>query len=297
MADAIVSFLVEKVGSQLIEEAKFLKGVTNQVRSLQNELKQLQSFLNKVDLNRDKEQDAKDWLRQLRDAAYDGEDTIDEFILHCECRRRQSLRIKRCALLLHDMPSRKRVGMSVMSINEKLKEIFSCRERYNIEVHVHRALEDPKERDSDPKIDRVIVGFEDQEKKLVERLTEQGDELRVVSIVGMGGLGKTTLAKKVYANRYIQTWFKCMVWVSIPPGCQVNQLLQELINKIKVWVSSTTQHRQGDYLLQELIKKTVGDSKERANLAPVELKNVLSACLKDKQFLNGERFLIVMDNV
>ncbi|KAK1273035.1 putative disease resistance protein [Acorus gramineus] len=304
MADAIVSFLVVKVGEQLIEEAKFLKGVTNQVLSLQTELKQLQSFLNKADVNRDKdEQNVKEWLRQLRDAAYDGEDIIDEFILRRELLRRQRLRlrIKRWVLFLRDMHSRHKVGKSILRVNERLNAIFACKDRYGIEVNLPpaltQALEDRKERDSHPQMDVVIVGFEDQEKRLVQRLTVQIDELRVVSIVGMGGLGKTTLAKKVYANRDVQMKFECMVWVSVAQNCQVNQLLQELINKIKVWVSSNTQHGQGDDLWQKLIKKTVGDSKDLANLATAELKNVLNACLSDEQILKEKRFLIIMDDV
>ncbi|KAK1292451.1 putative disease resistance protein [Acorus calamus] len=301
MADVIVSFLVKKVGDQLIEEAKFLKGVTNEVHSLETELKQLQQFLSKADRNCDKEQDVNEWLRKLRDAAYDGEDIIDEFILRCERRRCQRLRIKRWVLFLHDMPARRRVGKSIVGVNERLNAIFACKDRYGIEVNLPpaltQALEDRKERDSHPQMDVVIVGFKDQEKRLVQRLTGQIDELRVVSIVGMGGLGKTTLAKKVYANRDVQMKFECIVWVSVAQNCQVNQLLQELINKIKVWVSSITQHRKGDELLQELIKKTVGDSKELANLDTVELKNVLKACLNDEQILKEKRFLIIMDDV
>ncbi|KAK1293122.1 putative disease resistance protein [Acorus calamus] len=302
MADAIISFIMGKTGELLLHEGTLLYGLRNQVRSFEGESKLLQQFLSKADRKRGKEQDVKEWLRQLRDVAYKGEDIIDEFMLRNEIRHRQQRsRFKRCVLLLRDMPARCRIGNSIVDFNARLKEIFALKDQYGIEVdrapEVNRALEDRKQRDSHPQMDGVIVGFQDQEERLVQRLFGQGDELRVVSILGMGGLGKTTLAKKVYGNRDVQMWFKLMVWVSVAQNCQVNQLLQELIKKINVWVSSNTQHRKGDELLQELIKKTVGDSKELANLDTVELKNVFNACLKDKQFLKGKRFLIVMDDV
>ncbi|KAK1316771.1 putative disease resistance protein [Acorus calamus] len=272
MADAIVEFLVEKVGEQLINEVNFLYEVKDQVRSFEGELQQLQQFLSKANRNRDKEEDVKEWLRQLRDAAYDGEDIIDEFILRSKPgRRRQRFRIKRWVLFLRDMRARHRVGKSIVAVNQTLTDIFARKERYGIEVDraqdVHRALEVRKSRDNRPHMDGVIVGFEDQEKRLVQRLIGQGDdELRVVSIVGMGGLGKTTLAKKVYANRDIQMRFECIVWVSVSQDCLPLQLLKELI------------------------KKTVGEVPGDPDT--VALEDKLNEWLKKKK-----RFLIIMDDV
>ncbi|KAK1293401.1 putative disease resistance protein [Acorus calamus] len=216
MADAIVSFLVGKVGEQLLNEVNFLYEVEDKVRLFEGELKQLQLFLSKANRNRDKEQDA----------AYDGEDIIDEFILQSMPRRRRERScIKRWVLFLRDMPARHKVGKSILGVNERLKTVFALKDRYAIEVDrapdVHRALKVRKSMDSRSDMqDEVIVGFEDQEKRLVQRLTGQIDELRVVSIVGMGGLGKTTLAKKVYANRDVQMKFECILWVSIAQNCQ-----------------------------------------------------------------------------
>ncbi|KAK1269579.1 putative disease resistance protein [Acorus gramineus] len=272
MADAIVSFLVGKVGEQLLNEVNFLYEVEDKVRLFEGELKQLQLFLSKANRNRDKEEDVKDWLGQLRDAAYDGEDIIDEFILRSmPRRRRQRSRIKRWVLFLRDVPARHKVGKSILGVNERLNKIFTFKDRYGIEVDrapdVHRALEVRKSRDSRPHMDGVIVGFEDQEKRLVQRLTGQIiDELHVVSIVGMGGLGKTTLAKKVYANRDIQMRFECIVWVSVSQDCPPHQLLKELI------------------------RKTVGEVSGDPNT--VALEDKLNEWLKKKK-----RFLIIMDDV
>ncbi|KAK1296321.1 hypothetical protein QJS10_CPB15g01183 [Acorus calamus] len=81
MADAVVSFLVVKVSKQLIEEADFLYGVSDQVKNLKSEFKLLQQFLNKANMNHKKNEGMNEWLQQLRDAAYVGEDIIDEYIL------------------------------------------------------------------------------------------------------------------------------------------------------------------------------------------------------------------------
>ncbi|KAL2484770.1 putative disease resistance protein [Abeliophyllum distichum] len=61
-----------------------------------------------------------------------------------------------------------------------------------------------------------VVGFEDEAEKLIRLLTGGSDELKVISIVGMPGLGKTTLAKLIYHHSHIEYEFenRARVYVS-----------------------------------------------------------------------------------
>jgi predicted AAA+ superfamily ATPase len=67
-----------------------------------------------------------------------------------------------------------------------------------------------------------VVGFEDDLNKLVEFLLkeEEGNRVNVASICGMGGLGKTTLAKMVYNHDKVKQHFDCRAWVFISQQCQ-----------------------------------------------------------------------------
>ncbi|KAK1269572.1 putative disease resistance protein [Acorus gramineus] len=186
-----------------------------------------------------------------------------------ELRRRRKSRFKRWVLVLRDLPSRRRIGKSIIGVSEELGRIFKDKDNYGIQADQVSpqadALEFRRQTDNRPEMDGVIVGFEDQERGVVQRLTTGGDELRVVSIFGMGGLGKTTLAKKVRGNGDVQMRFERIVWVSVSQDCPPHQLLKELL------------------------KKTVGEVSDDHDT--VALENMLNEWLKDK------KVLIIMDDV
>ncbi|PQM33153.1 putative disease resistance protein [Prunus yedoensis var. nudiflora] len=64
---------------------------------------------------------------------------------------------------------------------------------------------------------------------------------RVVSIWGMPGLGKTTLAKQVYHHGEVKRHFNCFAWVCISQQCQGREVLKEILTKL---ISPTNEQRQ-----------------------------------------------------
>jgi disease resistance protein RPM1 len=73
------------------------------------------------------------------------------------------------------------------------------------------------------------VGIDTPRDELVELLLDQGQELKVASIVGFGGLGKTTLANEVC--RKIKGQFACHAFVSVSLKPDIPRLLQKFIIK------------------------------------------------------------------
>lgn len=81
-----------------------------------------------------------------------------------------------------------------------------------------------------------VVGFEDEAKKIINYLMEEKDELDVVSIVGMPGLGKSTLAYKIHKDqdRILAPKFPASnrIWVRVQPRDESSDVLRSILRQI-----------------------------------------------------------------
>ncbi|XP_051123377.1 putative late blight resistance protein homolog R1A-3 [Andrographis paniculata] len=80
----------------------------------------------------------------------------------------------------------------------------------------------------------TIVGLGEHVANIKGELARYDGNLQIIPIVGMGGIGKTTLAKKVYEDKYVVERFVVRIWLTISQEYSVNEILLGLINEGKV---------------------------------------------------------------
>ena len=117
-----MSFAVERLHDLLIEEARLLNGVDQQVNQVQTELKQMQCFLKDADRRRDEDDQIRNWIIEIRNIAYDAEDVIENYALRVACESNPIHKI----ILLH------KVGSKITVINSRISNLTRSLQTYGV---------------------------------------------------------------------------------------------------------------------------------------------------------------------
>ncbi|CAA7048359.1 unnamed protein product [Microthlaspi erraticum] len=233
MAEAIVSVTVQKLGELLLEQPLFFFGIGDQMKQLQDELKRLRCFLQDADEKQHKSERVRNWVAGIREAAYDAEDVLEAFFLKAEPKKEKGIKkvFRRLACRL----SHRNVVSEIREITSRLSKIAASMRDYGIkeamdEEGLSLSNSQREQRQSFPyAVEHNLVGLEKSLEKLVNDLVSGGEKLRVMSICGMGGLGKTTLAKQIFHHRTVRRHFDRFAWVYVSQEFRRRHVWQEIL--------------------------------------------------------------------
>ncbi|XP_038970884.1 putative disease resistance RPP13-like protein 3 [Phoenix dactylifera] len=192
MPVSLVSNVVSQLTNLLVQEAAFLRGVNNQIKCVETELRLLQDFLKDADAGRKRgDERMESWIREIREVAYEVEDIIDRVKFMAE-RQRQRGFMDTISRQIDWVKTQLQQLQGFLKDADSKKEERRCNNGeldYADERSKSSAVDESWQslRESSPHSDdddTDVVGFENDKKKLVSRLLDENEKARrVISIV------------------------------------------------------------------------------------------------------------------
>ncbi|XP_019704128.1 putative disease resistance protein RGA3 [Elaeis guineensis] len=282
IADAFVSKLCQVLLTSAIEEAAKILGVPDEIKKLHRRLKRMQDVLSDAEDRRFDSQAINRWLNELRDLMYDAEDIIDECWIegekHLSSKSSSSPRVEsvRCCFppmaCLHKVRFHHEIAKRIRDLNHRLDELAKDKAELNLTPAPHRDRYKSTRitYGTSPVVESEVVGenIETDTRILADLLIKKHKrKILIFAIVGMGGIGKTTLAQKIYNDEKLRDNFHQMP---------------------RIWSCVSQDFSESD-LLRSIIKQAGGDP--RKDKAKEVLEPMLSGVLTNK------KFFLVLDDV
>uniref|UniRef100_A0A0D3H4M7 Uncharacterized protein n=1 Tax=Oryza barthii TaxID=65489 RepID=A0A0D3H4M7_9ORYZ len=269
-AEAFLTSCADRIINLLEEHAVMILGVKDDLKKLQAKVELIKAVLEDAERKKLQYRTIEIWLNSLKDVLYEADDIIDL----CRTKGRELLeeqpsssiqqRKMHCSLLsfFSTVQLRHKIGSKIRKLSDRLTDIENNRlvlslchlkpcEQQDTTVNV---------RETSPLIDLDIVGteIEDSTRKIVDMIFSHEDNFKIVAVTGMGGIGKTTLAQRVYNHVKIKNFYPTIIWICVSRKFSEVELIQEIIRQAR-----------GDN----------GHAKTKAELLPIMANTVANKCL------------------
>nr|XP_048318443.1 putative disease resistance protein At1g50180 [Ziziphus jujuba var. spinosa] len=273
LAESVVSQTVQRITDLLIHEGASLRSVKEDVLLLKDDLRSLWAFLKDADSKQEHDQRLRDLVLQVKDVAFDADDVIEIFILKVTSSYVKAFHNKNVRIQLSFVRNRTR-GIFRRMQNCGIESVAA--EGTSSTAELQRSLRRSSPNDDE---DHDVISLERSTRALTAELTKEEDRLCIVSIVGMGGLGKTTLAKKVFNS--VKQHFDCSAWVFISQRYVPKDVLIEIFKQADSSFENTMKFGNNKYQKQRYLQE----------MQEHELIGLVKAELKQK------RYLVVLDDI
>ncbi|KAJ1430008.1 Virus X resistance protein-like, coiled-coil domain [Sesbania bispinosa] len=290
----VVNSLVGRLYSYAYEEAFRAYGLNDELQGIKDTLSIVKGVLLDAEMKKDQNHGLREWLMQVQNICYDAEDVFDEFesqnVRNQDVQASGSKRRKVSHFFSSSNPIVFKLWMSgqVKNIRDRLDKVIADGNRLGLErrINVEFGLGVQRRAMTYSHVDASdVIGREDDREEIIKLLMQphphgdgDGDKsLCVIPIVGIGGLGKTTLAKFVFNDKRTEGHFQLKMWVCVSNDFDIKQIVIKIIH-------------------------SANDSASAPTIAHVQQENINHLDIQQlvhrlKHKLSGQKFLLVLDDI
>ncbi|KAL4601129.1 hypothetical protein ACB092_11G249900 [Castanea dentata] len=278
MAEAILFGLaqkmIENLGSQTFQEIGSLWGVKGELEKIKNTVSTIQAVLLDAAEKQSHDHQVKDWLQKLNDAVYDADELLSEFSteamrLRAGSGNKATKEVRTFFSKSNQLAFRGKMSSKIKAMRQKLNAIAEDRKNFRLEeYHAETNVVSRKREPTHSFVrEEEVIGREEDKKAIIDQLFDSNVEenVSVIPIVGIGGLGKTTLAQYVYNDEEVQKYFQLKMWACISDVFELKLIIEKII-------ASTSGNSSGNLVIDQLQSQ-----------------------LREK--IDGKKYLLVLDDI
>ncbi|KAJ4715606.1 NBS-LRR disease resistance protein [Melia azedarach] len=286
MAEGILSDVVgrilEMLGSLAAQEIQLACGVKVEIQKLKDTVEIIDGVLLDADeqFNQKKDRALTVLLRQLKDAVYDADDLLDDCNTQLKLKEMKSgskttKEVRTFFSKSNQIAYSLKMGHKIKTIRERLDRIRSQEQflRFNANDRTGVNYYNRSERELQThsfELEENVVGRDDDKNAIIQLLLDSDDHaednVSVISIIGIGGVGKTALAQFVYNADEIVNHFQSRMWVCVSNDFTLTRVVEMILK------SSDTENSTENLEMEGLQKKL-------------------------RRQIDGQKYLLVLDDV
>ncbi|KAH0721650.1 hypothetical protein KY290_005744 [Solanum tuberosum] len=234
---ATVQVLLEKLISLTIEEVNSSRDFNKDLEMLTQNVSLIQAFIHDVETPQvEKQQSVEQWLNRLERVAEDAQNVFDRF--RYESLKTKVVRspLKKVSGFFSHTAFKRKMSQKINNINKELTAINKVAKDLGLQSLMvpFRKILPIRETDS-LVVASDIVGRDLDVAEIKEKILNMREEdivLSTIPIVGMGGLGKTTVAKRIYNDEHIKQIFEKRIWLCLPEMSETKSFLEQILESL-----------------------------------------------------------------
>ncbi|KAK3442714.1 hypothetical protein EUGRSUZ_B02975 [Eucalyptus grandis] len=242
MAEVVTSIggsILANLIIQALEKVGNLGGVKRELQVLESTVTMLHSVLDDAEEQQHQSSQIKDWVEKLKEAFYDLQDVLEEFNIEVMRRelRGDNHMIKEVRTFFsssNQLAIELKMSRKIREVRERLKAIEAEKnfllDKGPMNSQAQRGRRKREETHSFIR-EEYIIGRGNDKKNVMKFLLDMDvkEDVSILPIVGIGGLGKTALAKFVYNDEMISKHFDLKMWVCVSNDFDMIKIVKDII--------------------------------------------------------------------
>ncbi|KAG8090955.1 hypothetical protein GUJ93_ZPchr0011g27663 [Zizania palustris] len=232
LADEAIKNLLAK----LSEKVTTLRYLDEKIEKVRMQLTTMNNVIQKIGTTYLTDEVLRGWIGEVRKVAYRVEDTMDKYSYYSVQMTEEWFLKKYFIKGSHYAKVFSQIADEVVKIEKEIQQVIELKDQW---LQPCQLVSDPliemerqRSQGSFPELvkDEDLVGIEDNRRLLTEWLYSDELESKVITVSGMGGLGKTTLVTNIFEREKIN--FPAYAWVVVSQTYTVVALLRKLLRKV-----------------------------------------------------------------